>query len=754
VSALERASFGQRLRLERHRRHWTQEELAKQLNTTKLSVGRWEKDQAKPRQAQRREIYELFGKTEKNFGLFLPYVWNVPFERNLYFRGREEILSSLYAAFSKPDYATLSPQVLSGLGGIGKTHIAIEYAYRYVQEYDAVLWVRAESLELLTADFTSLANVLGLTLLANHPAPMQPVKEWLRTHSGWLLIFDNVEDIGLLSSFIPQPTLGAVLLTTRIQVHKKSFATLNVPVLSQAQSLFFLFNRIGVPAERIDALSPAELQAAESLCDLLDGLPLALDQAAAYINEYQCSIADYWSRFLSYRYELLNMRDPFSHDYPYSVATTWELSFERIRENNPASADLLTLLAFLHPDAIPIEFITKASTQLSSLIQRDLRSFAGPDGIIKPLLSFSLVSRDREAGTLSLHRLVQVVVRERMDKETYRYMTEMVVRVLNIMFPESALTSWLECERYLPHALVCIELIQTTSMISADAVNLLTRVGHYLMERTRYAEALPIFQLALTLCERLFGSEHLLTATALYYLAVVHANLSHQDMAEPLYMRALELQKNHLGMLHPVTARTLDGMADLYHPHEQSEKFRLEVFSIYEQLFGTDHPQTLETRNMLGVLYFHQKRYVEAAEIWNSLLVLRQQTAGMSHPDTARCLHNLGLLAAVHGDYQRARDLCLQSLAIFEEQLGQDHRMTATTLSNLAEIARDQGDWQEAETYWQRALSIRRKLLGLDHPDTRKVVNFLTELSARRANSEQLLSGSGKLPATSNDEHA
>src|SRR5579875_419515 len=731
-----KASFGQRLRYERQKRRLSQEELAEALQTTKLSIIRWEKDQVQPRPFMERQIYEFFAKTAETFGVssVKPVIWNVPFERNPYFRGRDDILAALHKALVNGGSIAITQHALSGLGGIGKTQTAVEYAYRFVQAYRAVLWVRADSPELLTSDFAALTHLLDLReKTATHQLQaIQAVKAWLQAQSGWLLIFDNVEDMRLLRDFLPSQFSGSVLITTREQVRRKSIRKLDVEKLNSRESLLLLLQRARFIEDesQLVSLVEGERLAAEQLCEALDGLPLALDQAAAYIEENQCSIGSYLSRFLRYRSSLLAWRSE-QQDYPYSVAATWALSFKKIEEAHPASADLLYACAFLHPDTIPEELFSDGAACLGPHLQRIAGDALALDAAIRPLFSFSLIKRDRAKNTLIIHRLVQAVLQDRMSEDLYQEWVERVVRAINILFPVVEFSQWSLCERYLPHAQICATFIEQKHIAIPETVALLNRVGCYLRERARYNEALPILKLASTISEQLFGPQHLKTVEVLHNLAATYRDVCDHDAAKPLYERVLAIREQLLGLQHPATAATLDELGNLHHQlsaYSLAEQYYQQACEIYEQTLGGEDPETLRSFNNLAALYFAEGKFAEAEHLWRRILAVREQTLGAEHPDTARIVHNLALLSARQNRHAEAEQLYLRALSVLERELGAYHRYIATTLHNIASLYKAQGRYAEAELFWRRALSIRKYFFFIDPPATEKILGLLREL--------------------------
>ncbi len=265
----------------------------------------------------------------------LPAIWNIPYPRNPYFTGREELLSRLAASLRAGQTVGISqPQAVSGLGGVGKTQIALEYAYRYYQDYDAVLWTRADTQEALISGFVVFAALLQLPQQEERDQLkiVQAVKHWLMNNTRWLLILDNADDLVLVQDFLPPAGRGHTLLTTRAAIMGRLAQRIEVDTLDLKPGALLLLRRANrlasdAPLEQAEA---SEHAIALQITQELGGLPLALDQAGAYIEETQCSLADYLQLYRSQRADLLNARGGLVPDHPEPVATTWSLSFAQV----------------------------------------------------------------------------------------------------------------------------------------------------------------------------------------------------------------------------------------------------------------------------------------------------------------------------------------------------------------------------------------------------------------------------------------
>lgn len=377
--------------------------------------------------------------------------WGIPLPRNPFFTGREDILETLHRSLDV-DRATALTQsyALHGLGGVGKTQTALEYAYRHALEYRALFWIEAETIERVLFSLQRIAELLELPerVSTNQQRVVEAVHRWLSTHDKWLLIWDNLEDLELPHRLLPPNRQGTLLLTTRRQALGTLAQGIDLLPMKQEESVLLLLRRAKVlepeaASEQVRHLAesrPAEYAAASELARLLGGLPLALDQAGAYLEETGCSLADYLRRFEQQQMFLLDRRGgPGSH-HPHSVTTTFLLAQERVEKEQKAAADLLRLCAFLHAEAIPEELFHVGASHLGPVLAPIASDPAQFDLAVAVLRNLSLMERQTQKHTLSLHRLVQVVLREQMNPGEVHLWSERAVRIVNTAFPAGGLT--------------------------------------------------------------------------------------------------------------------------------------------------------------------------------------------------------------------------------------------------------------------------------------------------------------------------
>ncbi len=664
-------------------------------------------------------------------------VWNVPYRRNLLFTDREDILQQLRDLFTKNTAASSKqPLALSGLGGMGKTQIALEYAHRYREEYHVVLWAKADSQEVLSSELVSFATLLNVPGQHEQEQDQQyalaAVKRWLEVHPKWLLILDNIEDLELAHEYLPASPQGDILLTMRSQVTGGVAQRLDIDKMEPEDGALLLLRRVGLLAADalLDRVSQQERIQALEIAKMLGGHPLAINQAGAYIEETGANLHRYPELYTNRRTHLLNTRGGIKADHPESVATTLSLSFEKVAQANEAAQELLRCLAFLHPDAIPDELLERGASQLGARLQVVVTDAFEFDRAIGELRKYSLVRRNPDGATLTLHRLVQDVLRDGMDEPVQRQWAERVVRAVNQAFPRVEFATWETCRQYLPQAQSCSVLIETWRFAFPEAARLLYETGRYLDERGQYPEAVALIKQSLTIREQALGTERLEIAENLNELAELYRKQGTYAKGEPLLKRALAIREQVLDPTHPHVAQSLNNLARLYQkrgPYTEAEPLYKEALAIREQVLGPTHPETAASLNDLATLYEEQDRYTEAEPLLKRALTIREQVLGPTHPHVAQSLNNLAGFYQKRGPYTEAEPLYKEALAIREQVLGPTHPDTAASLNNLAALYQKQGRYTEAEPLLKRALAINEQVLGPTHPNTATILNNLAE---------------------------
>jgi tetratricopeptide (TPR) repeat protein len=647
----------------------------------------------------------------------LPSLWNVPYRRNPYFTGREDLLTRLHELLHSGKATALTqPQAISGLGGIGKTQTAVEYAYRSRGDYQAVLWASAAARETLISDFVALAALLQLPErdVADQGIVVAAVKRWLASNKDWLLILDNADDLELAAEFMPLASSGHILLTTRAQFTGAIANSLEVEKMEQAEGALLLLRRAKLLAQDapLEQATAHDRSLAEAVVRELDGLPLALDQAGAYIEETNCGLSGYLDLYRTRRKDLLQRRSKLRSEHPEPVGTTWSLSFQKVEQANPAAAELLRLCAFLDPEAIPEDIITEGAAEAGPLLQAVAADPFQLNEAIEVLRTYSLIKRNAETKTLNMHRLVQVVLRDGMNNEKQREWAQRTVKAVNAAFPEVEYSTWPRCQACLPHALACAVLIEQNKLTFPEAARLLGQVGWYLRDHALYVQAEALLQQALVICEHAPDPEDTDIGSILSNLVLLYQAQAKYAQALPYGQRALNFSEETRGPDHPETAIALDNLASLYSDqgkYEQAEELYQRDLAISEQALGPDHPDTGVTLNNLAVLYSDQGKYEQAEPLYKRSLAIYEQALDPNHPETAITLNNLANLYYAQGKYEQAEPLYQRALAIREKVLDPDHPYIADTLEHYARLLRQMQRNEEAERLEQRARAIRAR---------------------------------------------
>jgi tetratricopeptide (TPR) repeat protein len=482
--------------------------------------------------------------------LLLPPVWNVPHIRNPNFTGREDILSDLRLALTSGEPAAWKQAAL-GMGGVGKTQLAVEYIYRHKANYRVVWWIHSEEPAAMADDYADLAEDLDLPEKesTDQRETVRAVKRWLEHNPGWLLIFDNAHDPKVVRDYLPRGGAGHVIITSRNPDWRSAARVLKVQVFDRTDSIEFLCRRIGQDDKK----------AADVLADELGDLPLALEQAGAYIEATGTTLKDYQELFQSRRTELWDDEST-PPDYPDTVATTWSLAMEEVSKKSPAAADLLNLCAFLSPDEISPGMLGEGAEHIPEPLASTASDRLAMNRVVRALKRYSLI--DASGESISVHRLVQAVVRDRLGEDDGDRWTEIAVRLLSAAFPFDSddVRTWHLCSYLLPHALAAAAHAEAREVAPRETSLILNQTGGYLRRRAEFAEAKAQYERALAIDEEVYGRDHPSVATDVNNLGSVLKDLGDLQEAKECFERALAIFQRFLGEDHPSTATVRDNL--------------------------------------------------------------------------------------------------------------------------------------------------------------------------------------------------
>jgi len=613
----------------------------------------------------------------------LPSLHNIPYTRNVYFTGRNDLLDQIRKMLSGGDgssKAAVLTQVIAGLGGVGKTQTALEYAYRYGTWYNAVLWVSGENLE---TDFASLSRILSLPEQENpnlKEKVIPAVKRWFDSHTSWLLIFDNAENPESIEPFIPKAGGGHSLITSRNQDWGLIARAVELPVMTPDEAFAFLIERTGCEGE-----AEKEKEKIRELAGELGYLPLALEQAGSYIAQSGCGFSEYLKLYQSKRKQMMRRGKP--DQYKGTVATTWQISFQSAKKLCGDAAEILYLCSFLAPDNIPIKLVKLYRDFSEEGLQDDLKI----NDAISSLKKYSLISRDGDF--LSIHRLVQAVTRDETGEGDKKSWAGAALNLVNEAFPQDShdFRTWEECRILVPHAEAVLGFAEELKICEEpdyvqESGRLMNQTGLYYEFRGFYYKAEPLFRRAVEIGEKTLGKDHPVVSTRLNNFANLLRETGRYEEAEPLYRRAIDIGEKTLGKDHPTVAIRINNLANLLSEtgrYEDAEPLFRRAIEIDEKILGKDHPDLAIDLNNLANLLSDTGRYEDAEPLYRRALSIDEKILGSNHPDVATDLHNLGRLLHDTGREKEGIELLLRAYQIMVKSLGPDHPTTRLIYKSL-----------------------------------------------------------------------
>ena len=642
-------------------------------------------------------------------------ITNLP-PRNRVFTGREHLLARVAESLSGSPVAVVAAH---GLGGVGKTQIALEYAHRHRAEYTIAWWVRCESPVSTAADLAALGTRLGLPPTDDLDEAIAAVKGALSVRSDWLLVLDNAPNPTAVAHLLPIAA-GHALITSRTRDWGEIATALPVEVMTAGDALAYLRARTGQD----------ENHAAALLADQLGHLPLALAQAGGYITAYGTTISGYLELYQTAAARML-AAGPAPTGYPQTVATTWLLHFEALTRSRPAALELLELASFAAPDAIPIEQLLDAALP-GALPQKLAAAAADPverDAVIGSLVATSLFDRSGD-GMVAIHRLVQHVTRDRMPSEQRRAWAARILSLIMTAYPDEPdqPTHWEAAAALTMHGLTATQLaVNCGTDPTAPWADLLNAMGIYLAGRADLAGAKDLYERAVALKEQLYGAESTEVAVSLDNLGLVLTRMGQPAAALKLHDRAHALKSAALGPNHPATALSLTNRAaalDATGDYAGGVRLLRQVLAIDEIVYGPEHPEVASDLRDIGIGLSNAGYPRDALAPLHRALRIYESVD--NRHEIARTLDPLACAQSALGDHAMARKHFERALSLAQDAFGAEHPQAARTLANLGNVLDELGEYRAARTHLERALAILEKRYGPDHPD---IANVLVTLS-------------------------
>jgi tetratricopeptide (TPR) repeat protein len=665
------------------------------------------------------------------------------------FSGREDELAALSAALTTDG----SVAVVHGLGGVGKSSLAREFAWRNREQHAVVWWLNADTEDGIIEGLLRLGVrfIPGLDEMKDRRVAAQRV---IGTALGGfakpvLLVFDNLEEEALLRTW--RPHSGARLLLTS---RSSTWSSEIVAIALQTWELDTAVGYLQRESRRTD-LSEVD---ARAIAEALGALPLALAHAAASLRSMRMMTPQ---RYLQHINDHLR-NAPRGAEYPRSVFATFSTAIAQAEKEAPHAPAVLRFAASFSPDAIPEELFAQPIELYPEDVQPALADELGLDAALGTLDRLSLLAFSDNSRTYSLHRLVQIAARESRSDDANIW-REGAVGVADAAFPAPEFDRWPQCERLLPHARAAIDALSSDTHFPpagrlahhcgfflwrrgeypaaelllaralairekaigpehADVAESITGLAIVYMEQGRYTKGELLFRRALAIREKAFGPEHPEFARSLSHVAIALSEQRRFAEAEPLHKRALAIQENALGPDDLRVAHCLANLAEMCREqgrYDEAEPLFERNLATHEKVLGPEHPEFAYGLNNLAKMYGEQGRYDEAESLHNRVLAIREKTLGPEHHYVAHSVHNLANVYAQQERYDEAEPLFKRALATFEKAVGPEHVDVVAVLTDLARLYEAQGQRGDAEPLYVQALAIREKTLGADHPETK-----------------------------------
>ncbi|KAK6500012.1 hypothetical protein TWF481_010371 [Arthrobotrys musiformis] len=701
----------------------------------------------------------------KEINFVIPF--DLPLPRNRNFVGRVEKLAQVHEHFSEPNVSD-TPRffALVGTGGMGKTQIAIEYAYRHRHNYTAIFWVSAASEDTIrtsfinimqrivkeqaritwpesSPDYQAIGSKLRIPGLINQKGTISANLEavdnirsalfnWLQMpgNNRWILIFDNADDLETfdLQRYFPNSGDGAILVTSRRPEFSHRAEQVSLEGLDDESAIKLLLDLAQLPS------SPEDLSAikagAASLVAILGFMPLAISHAGCYIYETKLPLGDYLLYYNKAFMAVQSRKPRFGWNYRNdTAATTWEISFSKIEEQDKEAALLLLVCSYLNPEEIS-----------NSLWEDELADKIEIENKILLLASYSLAKVMR-FGLFSVHPVVHMWARERSDRpgrfKTMRHAVTILGKAsqrVNVSREsnewkaqeERIIASHLEYLHQYSKPLFPAFPLKEQGFEDQMLFDYFHNIALVFYNQGKHDEAMQWYERALSGKEKAFGRDHPSTLNTVNNIALVFDNQGKHDEAMKLYWRAFTGYETALGKDHPLTLKAVHNIAgafDNQRKYDEAMKWYERALTSKEKACGRNHPSTLSIINDIAGVFFNEGKYDEAMKWYERAFTSKEKAFGRDHPSTLNTIKNIAGVFLNQDKHNEAMQWYKRALAGYEMTLGKDHPSTLDTVHNIALVFYKQGKYDEAIQWYEQALAGKDKAFGRDHPSTLDTVH-------------------------------
>ncbi|KAJ5915324.1 P-loop containing nucleoside triphosphate hydrolase protein [Penicillium verhagenii] len=689
-----------------------------------------------------------------------PPLSNVPFRRDPDFIDRVSLLEQIQEKGS-----TQGARIaLVGLGGVGKSQLAIEYCHRVrVQSPDTwVFWIYASNatrFEQSCREIADRAKIPGRQDLKANIFKL--LHDWLHnTKTGnWVLVLDNLDDDRFLHtipsiqsslehdhshvpersiwSYLCQNSKGCVVITSRSRgVALKTvedYDIIPVEPMDEGYAISLFEKKLGAQASR---------SAIIQLVAALEFIPLAIVQAAAFIKQRapRETVTQYLERFQKSDRQKIGLldyeggqlrRDP---EAANSILLTWQISFEDIQGRRPSAADLLSLMSFFDIQGIPEILLREGQDAEETDEQSDESDTEDEKSILSELdvfeddilllRNYSLMTVTSGQANFVMHRLVQLAMQKWLDAQgCLEHWKEISIQRLDRHFPEGSFENWKECQLLFPHVQYTM-IQQPVGKHSIEVwASLLHKAASFALTKGNLVDSKKMAKKAMEKRDDLFGMKNEKTLRSSNILG-----MGEWKKAEELQLQVMEMSKQVLGPEHPDTLSSIANLASTYWSQglwKEAEELGVQVIETREQVLGPEHPDTLTSIANLASTYQNQGRWKEAEDLGVQVMKISKQVLGPEHPDTLSRINNLALLYWDQGRWKEAEELEVQVMETRKQVLGPEHPDTLISISNLALTYWKQGRWKEAEELGVQVMETSKRVLGPEHPATLTSINNL-----------------------------
>ncbi|KAM0146777.1 hypothetical protein ACHAQE_010588 [Botrytis cinerea] len=686
----------------------------------------------------------------------------IPFSRDKDFVERGTILDQIYEKFT----ASGSRTVLVGLGGAGKSQLAIEYAYQIRERSQEtwVFWVHASNTARFEQSFREIANCVKIPGRQNPQANVfQLVHDWLHDDrkGKWLVILDNADDASFLVqaqskgrdgqtsnnientrpliTYLPHCPNGSILVTTRSRdaalklVEQRDIIAIGPMGMVEALAL------VEKKLEKCDNNDNTA-----ELVEALEFMPLAIVQAASYISKRmpRYSLQDYLKDFRKSDRKRTSLLDRDSEqlrrdwEAKNSILITWQISFDYIRKIRSTAADLLSLMSFFDRQGIPEALLRSSDTHRN--LHRNQRKRSDDDDDdhssistacsdefeddISLLQDYSFISVTADRTIFEMHRLVQLATRKWLeDQKQQEKWKQQFIKNLNEELPTGEYENWVQCQTLFPHAKLALLHEPEEQNSLQEWASILYKSGWYAWEMGNSEDAEKLSVKAMKVRKRIFGREHDETLRSMEIVGFVYSFRGQWDAAEELEVQVMETCKKKLGVDHPNTLTSMSNLALTYSNQgrwDAAEELQIQVMETSKKKLVGDHPDTLTSMSNLALTYYNQGRWDAAEELQVQVMETSKKKLVGDHPRTLTSMSNLASIYFNQGRWDAAEELQVQVMETRKKKLGVDHPHTLTSMANLAYTWKEQDRHEEALKLMEECVVLRTKILGINHPQT------------------------------------